>query len=160
MRKLRGQKKYYKRLATANDLDKPSWLDFDDPNFWLDNWHLHFDWRGLGNCSFKKRKPHLDKLVRHFELLESETKKLKTKFQLYAVLLDYDSYSDALFLNTPNPNNEFPWIYTDLTKSSNLNNIELKNYINGLEGFEKYYGSAGENYCLLFKKSIGIELVE
>ena len=158
MKKLRGLKKYYKRLETDNDLDKATWLNFDDPDIWLDNWHLHFDWKGFGNNSFKRRKPHLNKLIRHFNILEEETKKLKKEFQLYAVLLDKDSYSDALFLNTPNPNYKFPWKYDGLSTTSNLTNNELDNYISELKGFEKLYGVADENFCVLYKRNIGIEL--
>jgi hypothetical protein len=157
MKKLRGQKRYYNRLKTENDLDKATWLNFESPDIWLNNWHLHFDWNGVGNNSFKKRKPFLDKLIRHFTILEKETKKLNKKFQLYAVLLDNDSYSDALFVNTPNPNNEFPWKYENLSSASNLSNTELNNYIKNLEGFEILYGVADENYCVLYKKGIGIE---
>ena len=157
MKKFRGQKKYFKRLETDNDLDKAVWLNFDEPNIWLDNWHLHFDWKGLGNKSFKKRKPHLDKLIRHFEILEKETKKLQKDFQLYAVLLDNDSYYDALFVNTENPNNKFPWKYDNLITKSNLTNTNLEKYLNTLEGFEKLYGVADENFCVIYKKEIGIE---
>ena len=45
IRKHRGLKRYYKNLATENDLDKATWLDFDNPKTWFDNWHLHFDWK-------------------------------------------------------------------------------------------------------------------
>lgn len=157
MKKVRGQKKYYKRLKTENDLDKATWLNFENPDVWLDNWHLHFDWKGFGNNSFKKRKPHLDKLIRHFGVLEKETKKLDKEFQLYAVLLDRDSYSDALFVNTPNPNNKFPWKYDNLSATSNLTNNKLDNYIINLKGFERLYGVADENFCVLYRKGIGIE---
>ncbi|MFY0672343.1 MAG: hypothetical protein JXQ87_03005 [Bacteroidia bacterium] len=158
MKKQRGLKKYYQRLETENDLEKATWFDLDDPNAWFDNWHLHFDWKGFGNNSFKKRKPHLDKLFRHFELLETETEKLKKEFQLYAVILDYDSESDALFLHTPNPNKEnFPFKYDSLKQKSTLTNQELEQYLNELNNFEKYYGTADENFCVLFKKGVGIE---
>lgn len=158
MKKLRGLKKYYKRLETENDLEKATWLDLNDPNAWFDNWHLHFDWKGFGNNSFKKRKPHLDKLFRHFELIEKETDKLKKDFQLYAVILDYDSYSDALFLHTQNPNNDnFPFKYDRLKQESTLTNKNLDKYLNQLINYEKFYGTADENYCVLFKKNVGIE---
>ena len=74
VKKHRGLKRYYKNLSTENDLDKATWLDFDNPETWFDNWHLHFDWKGYGNDSFKRRKPHLDKLFRHFDLLVNKTK--------------------------------------------------------------------------------------
>src|ERR1700752_2124821 len=102
MARVRGLRRYYKNLATQIDSEKISRLNFSAQNTWFDNWHLHFDWKGVGNNSFKRRKPHLDKLFRHFDLLAEKTKLLKTDFQLYAVLLDFDSSNDALFLHTPN----------------------------------------------------------
>lgn len=156
MRKHRGLKRYYKNLATENDLDKATWLDFDNPETWFDNWHLHFDWKGYGNDSFKRRKPHLDKLIRHFDLLVEKTKQLKKDFQLYSILLDFDSYSDALFLHTPNPNNsQFPFKISDLQLTTTLTNKQLNDYINKLDGYEKLYGKADEAFCLIFKKNVG-----
>ncbi len=156
IRKHRGLKQYYKNLATENDLDKATWLDFDNPETWFDNWHLHFDWKGYGNDSFKRRKPHLDKLFRHFDLLVDKTIQLKTDFQLYSMLLDFDSYSDALFLHTPNPNNsQFPFKIADLQLTTTLTNKQLNDYINNLDGYEKLYGQAEEAFCLIFKKNVG-----
>lgn len=156
MRKHRGLKRYYKNLATENDLDEATWLDFDNPETWFDNWHLHFDWKGYGNDSFKRRKPHLDKLFRHFDLLVDKTKHLKKDFQLYSILLDFDSYSDALFLHTPNPNNsQFPFKISDLQLTTTLTNKQLNDYINNLDGYEKLYGKAEEAFCLIFKKYVG-----
>ncbi len=156
MRKQRGLKRYYKNLATEIDLDKSTWLDFDNPETWFDNWHLHFDSKGYGNDSFKRRKPHLDKLFRHFDLLLDKTKQLKKDFQLYSILLDFDSSSDALFLHTPNPNNsQFPFKISDLQLKTTLTNKQLKDYINNLVGYEKLYGKADEAFCLIFKKNVG-----
>ena len=156
IKKHRGLKRYYKNLATENDLDKATWLDFESPETWFDNWHLHFDWKGYGNDSFKRRKPHLDKLFRHFDLLVDKTKQLKTEFQLYAILLDFDSYSDALFLHTPNPNNsQFPFKISDLQSTTTLTNRQLNEYIDNLDGYVKLYGQAEEAFCLIFKKNVG-----
>jgi len=155
-KKHRGLKRYYKKLNTENDFDKMKWLDFNDPKTWFDNWHLHFDNRGYGNNSFKRRKPHLDKLFRHFDILTDKTRDLKIDFQVYAILLDHDSYSDALFLHTPNPNNsQFPFQIANLQSSTTLKNKHLNNYINSLSGYERKYGIAGEPFVLLFKKNIG-----
>lgn len=157
MRRQRGLRRYYRNLDTQNDLNKAKWLDFDNPDTWFDNWHLHFDWKGYGDRSFKRRKPHLDKLFRHFDLLVDKTRRLKKPFQLYAILLDYDSSSDALFLHTPNPNNsQFPFTIESLSSATTLTNIALDNYINNLKGFEKLYGKAEENFCLLYRKDVGV----
>jgi hypothetical protein len=152
-KKHRGLKRYYKNLAITNDLEINDWLNFDNPNGY---WHLHFDIRGYGNNSFRRRKPHLDKLFRHFDILVKETKNLKIEFQLYAVLLDYDSHSDALFLHTSKPNNnQFSFKISDLKSTTTLTNKFLNDYVDHLVGYEKMYGQADEAFCLIFKANIG-----
>jgi hypothetical protein len=160
MKRHRGLRRYYKNLSIQNELDKITWLDFEKTDTWFDNWHIHFDWYGYGNNSFRKRSPHLDKLFRHFDLLIEKTRNIKTDFQLYTIILDFDSASDALFLHTPNPNNtQFPFRVEDLKHESNLNNKALKEYLENLTGFEKLYGKAGESFCLLYKKGIGADFI-
>jgi hypothetical protein len=131
-------------------------MSLEDPKSWFDNWHLHFDWKGYGNNSFKRRQPHLDKLFRHFDLLQAETKKLKVDFQLYVILYDFDSYNDALFLNTPNPNtSEFPMVLPNLSAASTLTNRSLETYIDKCNGFERLYGVEDQPFCLLYKPGVG-----
>jgi hypothetical protein len=157
IKKHRGLKRYYKNLALRNDFDKETRLDFDNPETWGQNWHQHFDRKGYGNNSFKRRKLHLDKLFRHFELIVDRTKYFKKDFQLYSVLLDFDSSSDALFLHRLNPNNnQFPFQISDLQLTTTLTNKQLNDYINHLDGYEKLYGKAGEAFCLVFKKNVGL----
>lgn len=157
MKRHRGLKRYYKKLTIQNDFEKMTWLNLADQNTWLDNWHIHFDWYGYGNNSFKRRKPHLDKLFRHFDLLSVKTKQLKADFQLYSIILDFDSSNDALFLHTANPNNnQFPLKIEELSNQTTMKNKQLNEYLGELKGFEKLYGQADEAFCLLYKKNIGI----
>lgn len=157
MKKHRGLRRYYKNLATKNDFDKTTWLDFDNPDVWFDNWHMHFDWYGYGNESFKRRRPHLDKLFRHFELLADRSKSLRKDFQLYAMLLDHESADDSLFLNTENPNNKFPWTSLHpLSSENNLTNPELRSYVDALVGYKIQFGTAEENYCYITIDNIGL----
>ncbi len=157
LKKHRGLKRYYKNIAIENDFDKIKWLDFDNPNTLKEDWHLHLDWYGYGNSSFKRRKPHLDKLFRHFDILVDRTKKWKSDFQLYTILLDFHSSSDALFFHTPNPtNSRFTFKVSDLQLTTTLTNCQLNEYIDNLEGYEKLYGQAGEAFCLIFKKNVGL----
>lgn len=146
IKKHRGLKRYYKNLELQND--------FKNINTSFDNFHIHFDWNGYGNNSFKKRKPHLDKLFRHFNLFEENNIQLKNDFHLCAVLLDYNSASDALFVHSSdNPNiSEFTFKISDLKKTTTLTNNLLIEYINSLTGYEKLYGKANESFCLLYKK--------
>ncbi|GGE49960.1 hypothetical protein EV200_109119 [Pedobacter psychrotolerans] len=156
IKKHRGLRRYYKNLELKNE----DWSELkftDSDNAWFDRWHTHFDWYGYGNDSFKRRKPHLDKLFRHFDLLSDRAKSLTVDFQIWITILDNDSASDALFLHTPNPNqNNFPWKISGLSETSTLTNQRLIDYINNLVGYEKLFGNADEAYCVLYKKNIGI----
>jgi len=154
-RKHRGLKRYYKNLAIQNDFERINWRDFNKRHGY---WHLHFDWYGYGNNSFKRRKPHLDKLFRHFDILVEETKSLNIEFQLYIMLLDFHSANDSLFLHTPEPDNkQFPFKVSDLKSTTTLKNKALNDYIDNLVGYEKMYGPGGdEAFCLLFKKNVGV----
>jgi hypothetical protein len=160
MKKQRGLRRYYKNLAIKNDFEGKwsGYLDYiKKPDAWFDTSHWHFDWRGFGNHSFKKRKPHLDKLFRHFELLVEWSKYLKNDFQLFALILDNHSASDAVFLHTSNPNNnDFPLTWANLSKTCTLKNQNLVEYVNQLSEYEKLYGIADEPFCILVKKGIGI----
>jgi len=143
MKKQCGLKRYYRNLATQNDFDG---MEFDSIE-WFDMWHLHFDWKGYGNNSFKRRKPHLDKLFRHFEILEAMTKEYKQKFQLFAVIWDYASDADSLYFHTPNPNSGlplhcgFPVDYskdTYFSTLSTLTNKDVQIYLDDLVGYINY----------------------
>ena len=159
MKRQRGLKRYYRNLETHNDFVdmQKSLLDFSNPDAWFDNWHWHFDWKGVGNNSFKRRKPHLDKLFRHFEILAELIKEFKKEFHLYVFLFDYESSSDAIFIHTSNPNNncEFPIKFPSLSKQSNLTNTYLQTYIDKLEEYVKLYGKVDENFCILYKNNVG-----
>jgi len=159
MKRHRGLRRYYDRLSIANDFDRMKEFDFKNSKTWTENWHLHFDWRGYGNRSFKRREPRLDKLFRHFDLLISEIENQHNDLQLYAVLLDYNSSGDALFLHKPNANNsQFPFKTANLSKTTTLTNNPLNNYLDNLDDYEKMYGKANEAFCLLFKKSVGLPI--
>ena len=157
MKKQRGLKRYYRNLAIKNDFEKWDKFDFVKyPDNLFDRWHWHIDWKGFGNINFKRRKPHLEKLFRHFEILAEKTKYLKSEFQLFIILLDFDSSSDAIYLHTPNPNNsEFPIKWTNLSQVNTLKNTELCNYVEQLSEYEKLYGKAEESFCILYKKELG-----
>jgi hypothetical protein len=111
MTRQRGLKRYYHNLATQVEFERSGLkINFEDPMAWLKYDHWHFDRKALGNNSFKRRKPHLDKLFRHFDFLVEKTANCKFDFQPYSVLLDFDSSADALFLHKPDENNcQFPF---------------------------------------------------
>jgi len=158
MRKRRGLKRYFRKLAGHNDLEKLIALTFEKES-WFDLWHSHYDWEGLGNNSWKRRKPHLDTLFRNFDLYPDRLKTIEKPFHLFIHLNDFDSSDDAVFIHTENPNqSSFPY-KADLTDKCTLTNKQLISYINQKKGFEKLFGIAeNEGYCILYKKGVGEEL--
>ena len=154
-KKPRGLSRYYKKLVLKNsDWSELNFTDADKA--WFDLWHTHFDWDGYGNNNFKARKPHLDQLIKHFDSLAEKAKTLKKDFQIWALLHDYNSYNDALYLHTSNPNkSNFPVEITGLSTTNTLKNTALKEYLKGLNGFEMLYGQ-NERFCIIYKKDIGI----
>ncbi len=157
MKKLRGLRRYYKNLAIKNDFELCGTLDYMKcPDAWFDRGHWHFDWWGLGNNSFKRRRPHLDKLFRHFEILIENAKWIKTEFQLFALILDNNSESDAVYLHSPNPNNsDFPIVWDDLSEECTLKNNDLIAYLDQLTQYDKLYGVRRKPFCILIPKNVG-----
>jgi len=156
MKKQRGLRRYYKNLKLRNDFTQLRWLDINEPSTWKPNFHIHFDHCGYGNSSFNRRKPHLDKLFRHFDWLSKSLKLTNSGYQLYAIILDFDSSSDALFLHQPDAgNSQFEFKISELSTKTTLMNHLLNHYIRTLGHYEKLYGKAGESFCLLFKKDKG-----
>jgi len=159
MKKQRGLRRYYQKLASQNDFEMMSHLDFDGSDTWFNLWHHHFDWKGYGNHSFKSRKPHLDKLFRHFDLLAEKTKALKSDFQLFAFLHDQDSFNDSLYLHTQNRNEDnFPVQIPNLSHESQLKNTDLQHYLDNLVGYHVLYGKSEEGFCVVFKDGVGRDL--
>lgn len=156
LKKIRGQRRYYRNLLIQNDFDQMPWFSVTKQEDWFDFWHIHMDWKGFGNSNFKKRKPHLDKLFRHFVLLSERLIHCPIPYQTFIIVFDQESASDALYLHTVHPNKDnFPYKIHDLQIASTLSNTKLQAYIDGLTQFEKLYGQAEEAYCLLYQKEFG-----
>lgn len=167
MKKQRGLKRYYRKLSTTNDfISRITWLDFNSPDIWFDYWHVHFDNHGYGNKSFKRRKPHLDMMFRHYEIAALEMNKLNKEFQLWIFINDFTSYNDGIFFHTPNPNEQnYPHKYSEIRLECNLKNGNLINYLNEHKDFERVFGTyyedekPKERFCALYKSNIGQSVI-
>ena len=111
------------------DLD----LDFSGgPNSWFDFWHTHVDWQGHGNGSWEARLPYLNELVRVFDELKSELKQYPQKYQLWILINEQDSGEDAVYIHSPNPNEEnFPLVVENVVPQ--ISNNQLKEFIESLK---------------------------
>lgn len=167
MKKHRGLKRYYKRLSEINDFESGiTWPDFKKPDLWFDYWHVHYDDYGYGNTSFKRRKPHLDMLFRHYTIAANIMLQTHSDFQLWIFVNEFTSQDDALYFHTPNPNDsEFPHTYSNLSLECNFKNQELIMYLEELTGFKTLYGEyftedkPAERFCALCRDDIGLSIV-
>lgn len=146
-------------MTVQNEFMENECFNTSNPASYQPNFHLHFDNYGYGNNNFKKRKPHLDKLMRHFEYVVNDLALANAGYQIYAVLLNTSSRSDALLFNQAESfGNVFPFSRADLSDQSTLTNQQLNAYIENLEGYKKLYGTAAEPFCLIYKSGIGNQL--
>jgi hypothetical protein len=155
--KNRGQRRYYKNLKEKDDLGLISELKLEYSECWYNLWHIHFDEYGYGNNSFKKRKVHLDRLFRHFDLIAEKYLNLDREFQLFAVVFDRLSSEDGLYIHTPNPiEDNYPHKVPDLSLSSSFKNKDISRYLTGLKGYMICYAeNNGVKYSLVYKENLG-----
>lgn len=83
-------------------------------NKWYDTMHWDVDWHGLGNLSWPNRKSHLAAFFTT-QPLASQTQEWTEPRQCWLVIDALDSSQDAVYLHTPNPNQEnfplsFDWV--------------------------------------------------
>ncbi len=159
MKKKRGLRKYYKNLEKSFNPEKLNWKG---ENAWFDLFHFHIDKLGLGNRSWKSRKQHLDTLFSIAEKVEEKLKDFELIFQYWIEIYDHNSYDDAVYIHSENPNeSNFPSLLTFdkdvVVKNKNLKQyLENKDYIlrtkNLLEGNKPVVG------YFLQKKDFGLKL--
>lgn len=161
MKKRRGLRRYYRKLRRLNEFASAmSWLgDIHDPESWFDYAHIHFDWSGYGDFRWKERAEHLDVMFRHYDMFAGECWQVDRAFQVYAVVHEFDSGSDALYLHTPNPNGDnYPmrWNYTETCTFRTRNLIDYLEKLKA-KGYSVLYAPAGSRYsdCIVYRESLG-----
>ena len=162
-KKKRGLRRYFKTLKTK---------EFSIPRLWLKDGYFSYDKRWVdyyGFFNLKQRKPHLDCLIRNYDLLLKKVNKEHQRFQIWIWINEFDSYEDCIMLHTPNPFNAFPHKYDLYSIENNFKNKDLVNFIEHYTGFKKIYGTyfvenepgieTKENFCVLYKDGIGEPII-
>ena len=93
-RKLRGKKRYYRKLSKWAESFK---LDLSDPDDWYDFWHYHVDSRAHGNQSGRERNLHLAALFTAFENTLRQLQDYKHPYQIWLSFMAKNACQDALF---------------------------------------------------------------
>ncbi|MBU8785510.1 MULTISPECIES: hypothetical protein [Bacillus] len=154
MKKLRGKKRYFRNLweeVNSYDLklDHESWFDF---------WHIHLDFFGFGNNSKKIRREHIKAHVALYNRLLQQLEAFDMPYQTWICIHEKDSFSDAVYVHTPNPNDDyFPHQIEELEWNCKLPNA-FKDLID-LDQFDvAYYKSKYEEVYFIQSKEQGIKL--
>jgi len=111
VKKFRGKKRYFRNLwrkvYTLNlELNEESWFDF---------WHIHLDFYGVGNKSLKVRREHIKAHLLLYDKLLKELESYQKPYQSWICIHQEDTGSDAVYIHTPNPNDDyFPHFVDDI----------------------------------------------
>ncbi|RHW43346.1 hypothetical protein D1B31_01370 [Neobacillus notoginsengisoli] len=107
MEKFRGKKRYFSNLWRQTNVEEYD-LDFGDEG-WFDLWHTHLDFLGYGNNSLKIRREHIKAHLALYRNLLKNLQPLGKPYQCWIELIDEEAALDAVYIHTPNPNEDnFP----------------------------------------------------
>lgn len=107
MKKFRGKKRYFSNLWRETKTELYN-LDFGKEG-WFDLWHTHLDFYGVGNNSLKIKREHIKANIALLYSLLEELQTLEKPYQSWIEIVDEDASFDAIYIHTPNPNEDnFP----------------------------------------------------
>ncbi|WP_043933267.1 hypothetical protein [Bacillus sp. EB01] len=157
MKKFRGKRRYFRNLFRGVELE-PTKLQFDD-DAWFDLWHSHLDFNGYGNSSLSMRRQHI---IAHIALYRKILRKLETfknPYQSWILIDDQDACRDAVFIHTPNPNEDnFPLKIENLKWNASIP-IDFKNFINTNDFVIGHYETQTEGGYIIQSKTQGTKLI-
>ncbi len=82
-------------------------LDFSN---WFSFWHEHLDIKGEGDKSWKIRRDYLIDVIGLYEVLNEKIGRRHQRYQIWIWIEDNAAGGDAVFLHTPNPDNNYPYV--------------------------------------------------
>ncbi|MGM0837676.1 MAG: hypothetical protein ACQEV7_16085 [Bacillota bacterium] len=115
-------------------------------------WHTHLDFYGIGNIRPKYRREHINAHIALYNDLLKKLDSFEKPYQSWIELNEKDAALDAVYIHTPNPNeNNFPLEITKLMLIS-----FIPDYLNGLinqEEFNVWYfkGGSDGSYIVEYK---------
>lgn len=95
-------------------------LELDNES-WFDTYHIHLDWDGVGNKSTKIRREHVKAYLNLYERVLNQLEIFGGPYQSWILLHGEDASQDAVFIHTPNPNDDnFPLKINELNWRCNI----------------------------------------
>ncbi|MBD3858864.1 hypothetical protein IEE86_03885 [Bacillus sp. 28A-2] len=138
MKKFRGKKRYFRNLWEEVNtfdlqLDHDSWFDFS---------HTHLDFFGVGENSLKIRREHIKAHIALYNRVLKQLEGFEKPYQTWICIHEQDPASDAVYVHTPNPNDDyFPHKVEELERNCKLPHT-FKDFID-LQQFDVSYLQSG-----------------
>jgi len=154
LKKFRGKNRYFRNLwreVETCDLQL-------DTNSWFHFWHTHLDFFGVGKNSLKIRREHIKAHLALYNKLLKQLETFEKPYQSWICIHEEDPISDAVYIYTPNPNDDyFPHKINELNWNCIIPST-FKDLIN-LDKFNVgYYKSEFEEVYYKQSKEQGIKL--
>lgn len=154
MKKFRGKKRYFHNLSRELDVAHYD-LDFGEEG-WFNIWHTHLDYYGLGDNSMKLRREHIKAHIILYKSLLENLQVFEKPYQSWIELVDEDAGTDAVYIHTPNPNdNNFPLKLENIKWDCPIPK-EYKDLINLNEFNVGHYTGESNNVLIIQSKNSGI----
>jgi hypothetical protein len=107
--KLRGLKRLKRNVEREVQMAK---LDLNQDS-WYSYWHHHLDWHGLGSNSGKWFAFFVNQFhLLHYKYFE-QIKEQEFKAQLWLTFDPSDFGQSGIYIHSPNPNTDFPYVFKD-----------------------------------------------
>ncbi|MGG0645041.1 hypothetical protein ABE021_14045 [Sporosarcina gallistercoris] len=156
MKKFRGKRRYFRNLSKEIALETCNL--HCDKEAWFDLWHSHLDFSGYGNHSLRIRRKHIQA---HIALYKNILKKLGTfekPCQSWVHIDDEDASADAVFIHTPNPNEDnFPLKVEDVNWNCTIP-TDFQDLINTEDFIVGQYKSQSEGGYIIQSRNQGNRL--
>ncbi|MGE6376464.1 hypothetical protein [Peribacillus muralis] len=155
MKKFRGKRRYFRDLRELS-VEQYN-LNFGQEG-WFDTWHTHLDFYGFGNNSVKIRREHIKAHIVLYNNLLDKLQTFDKPYQSWIELVDEDAGLDAVYVHTPNPNDDnFPLKIEDISWNCTIPKY-FKDLINLNEFNVGHYEWETTNHYIIQSKNNGIKL--
>lgn len=129
-----------------------------DESSWFDLWHAHSSCEDVDALDWNKRAACLQELIELYHYFQKQLEKYPKHFRLWIEVWENDPTQNAVYIHTPNPNNQnFPIAVEDGFEPD-IPDMMLKTWIEK-QPFEKLTSKMQDDTVVyLFDPNVGITL--
>jgi len=124
---------------------------------WFDLWHTHMDWDGEGNADWLTREKYLLASIAFYKKAAGKMYGYPHPFQMWIIVDTNDSGEDAVYIHSPNPNEDNYPIKLEPVKNPQVDPEITKLFAK--HGFDPMVHKGQEDYYYFVRISTGDPLV-